>query len=250
MLYGKDAAVLTPEKIQDNKPDEKKKEEKGAKDKNGNKTNANGAKKEGNGDSKKDADSKKKDSDKITEKKTDGKPADGAEDTKDSDEFTEDEDEQLMKMKNENSSWKAISESMGKSIPILKQRFNAIKPKDWRPNTGKPGDAPPQDAKEKDTKEAKDTNGMKGKEKKQKTKDQDDVVVVVGGDDNDDMTSIYELKDKQYKRKTSDKHFPPEVLQYATSFDNQWYWENMASRIFDRFGRRYTTEELKAKVNW
>lgn len=292
LLYGKDAVVLTPkkkaegegggkveEKKDEAKAEEKKNEAKAEEKKDGNgdekkngngngkkKDNGNGKeeKKNGNGDHKEDGNVK------AEEQKAD-KAADDKAAAKDPAEFTKEEDEELMKLKNENTAWAAISASMGKPIQALKQRFGQIKPKDWRPgkqekNTGgdtaKPEEkkaeeiAKPDEKKEEPKTEVKQDGNGKGNGKgnakgngkgngKNGGKESEKKREAPMGDD---MTSVYEFEGQTYKKKGVDERFPADMLHFAGHFDDRWYWLNMASRIFDKFGTRYTPEELKAKM--
>lgn len=211
-------------------------------------------------DKKDDADKGKKPADDKDKKPGDDKPGDDKGDKKGSadficpdcktdcvkkeekpagdDGFTKEQDDELMKFKNENTSWAAISTAMGKPVQALKTRFGEIKPKDWRPQQGKTA------AKGGAAEEKKD-------EGKNKTKKKDDKPAEKTQADGkgEDMISVYDFDGKEYRRHVPDRRFTPSVLNFAGEFDDEWYWQNMAARMFDKFGKRYTPEELKARMH-
>ncbi len=88
------------------------------------------------------------------------------EETEKSNEWTEEEDKQLMDWKNENPNgqWSIISKELGKSDNACRNRFKDIKPKDWKPNV----------AKENDNKDGKATQKQGNTKKKQNEQKKED----------------------------------------------------------------------------
>ncbi|KAF2129656.1 hypothetical protein P153DRAFT_357195 [Dothidotthia symphoricarpi CBS 119687] len=96
--------------------------------------------------------------------------------TPDSDGFTQEQDAKILDMKTNNAgiSWAVIGEEIGKAGNACKDRFNTIKPKDWKPANVKGGGGK-QKNKDKNQDKGKNQNqnqNQEDKEKKEEKKDE------------------------------------------------------------------------------
>lgn len=163
--------------------------------------------------------------------------------------FTEEQDAQLIKMKQENKSWKEIAAEMGKPQWLLKQRFKEIKPKDEK------GGQKEEKSKGKDKAVEKQASIHDGKHiahhsEKTKVKKADNKEASKAQDIHKGKTKAKYTR-SEWMTLTEDDSFTYkdlETLAGIVSQDNDEKWDRISSRFFDYTGRRVHPEDIKRKL--
>ncbi|EUC41849.1 hypothetical protein COCMIDRAFT_57232, partial [Bipolaris oryzae ATCC 44560] len=150
--------------------------------------------------------------------------------------WTKEEDEQLLQMKTENASWKTIQDKFGKTRKQCTERWNIVKPADWKSenannNTGK-GNASQKDTKCDEQKQNQGTkDGKKDGNKEEGKKDaevpDDPCNVTLGatfGETSDDKQSEAE---KANNAGTWDTDDPTNIGNTGDAKDGNDTWTNM-----------------------